>query len=117
VNQTLGISRCESLGGRVKPDHGEIWYQRPEELTVFLPACIGGVGLGFTWSALKLLKRTKEERGFDEGHGVRLAARAIIQEPLFSFLNFNQAPPLPTVKGRPSFAQLRLLCHMQQTCL
>jgi hypothetical protein len=41
------------------------------------------------------LQRTKEERGFDEGHGVPLAARAIIQEPLSSFLNFNQAALLP----------------------
>jgi hypothetical protein len=36
------------------------------------------------------LRRTKEERGFDEGHGVTLAARTIIQKPLSSFLNFNQ---------------------------
>jgi hypothetical protein len=44
-------------------------YQRPEELTVFLPARLGGTGLGFTWSPLKPLKRTKEERGFDEAIG------------------------------------------------
>jgi hypothetical protein len=70
-----------------------------------MPARIGGAGLGFTWSALKLLKRTKEERGFDEDLGVRLAARAIIQEPLSFFLSFNQAAPLPMVEGSPSLAR------------
>jgi hypothetical protein len=40
----------------------------------------------------------EEERGFDEGHGMPLAARAIIQEPLSSFLTFT---PLPMPEGSP----------------
>jgi hypothetical protein len=68
-------------------NHGcQILHQRLEQLTVFPPARIGGTELDFTHSPLKLgvmLHRTKEEKGFDEGHRVRLPARSIIQEPFF----------------------------------
>jgi hypothetical protein len=47
---------------------------------------MGGAGLGFARSPLKLLEWTAEERGFDEGQGVQPAARTIIQEPLFFLL-------------------------------
>jgi hypothetical protein len=50
---------------------------------MFLPTRMGGAGLGFARSPLKLLEWTAEERGFDEGQGVQPAARTIIQEPLF----------------------------------
>jgi hypothetical protein len=71
--------------------------------------------LGFTWFPLKPLKRTKEGRGFDESHRVQLAARAIIQEPFSSGLNFNQAASLPVVEVSLSFAGDCPLCHVQQT--
>jgi hypothetical protein len=56
--------------------------------------------LGKARSTLSLLQRKKEESGFDEGHGVRLAARAIIQEPLSFFL---QIVFVAAGSGQPAF--------------
>jgi hypothetical protein len=71
--------------------------RRQLRVTVFLPARMGGLELDFTRYPIAATTRqaTREERGFDKGHGTRLAAQKYIQESLTSFLNLNQATPKP----------------------